>query len=242
LRFQVQFSAILPKDDLYPLSVEDALAISEDGATIAVSDGASESFDSQSWARILTDSYVTNPIVNEEWLTKAAQKYREIRDPSQLSWSQQAAYERGSFATLLGLRVYADGKISCLSIGDCLAIFVHTSAHHTSWRYSWAREFNERPMLLSTKTELNTFINQDDFDLRHTAWLIKEPLSYILLMSDALAEWCLRSEELGIPACSLLSSIRNKEELTELVSRERRRRNMRVDDVTLMNLGITALG
>lgn len=240
MRFQIIFSAILPKDVQYPLSVEDALAISEDGETIAVSDGASESFDSQSWARILTDSYVTDPNINEIWLERSIQKYKKLRDPSQLTWSQQAAYERGSFATLLGLRVCTGGQISCVSIGDCLAIFVHTAAHHTTWRYSWAREFNERPMLLSTKAELNSFVNRDDFDLRHRRCLAKESLNYILLMSDALAEWCLRSEEQGIPVCSRLSSIRNKEELAELVNQERRRKNMRVDDVTLMNLGIAA--
>jgi len=238
LRFQLEFSAILPKDDLYPLSVEDALAISEDGTIIAISDGASESFDSQSWARILTDSYVANPNVNGEWLEKAIQRYKELRDPSQLSWSQQAAYERGSFATLLGLRAHTDGQVSCLSVGDCLAIFVHTSAHHTSWRYSWAREFQERPMLLSTQAGLNEFVCQSDFDSRHITWLIREPLSHVLLMSDALAEWCLRSEEEGIPARSRLSAIRSQEELASLVDHERARRNMRVDDVTLINLGV----
>lgn len=240
MRFQLEFSAILPKDDLYPLSVEDALAISEDGTIIAISDGASESFDSQSWARILTDSYVANPNVNGEWLAKAIQRYKELRDPSELSWSQQAAYERGSFATLLGLRAHSDDQISCLSIGDCLAIFVHTIAHHTSWRYSWAREFQERPMLLSTKAELNEFVYQSDFNSRHITWLIREPLSHILLMSDALAEWCLRSEEDGIPARSRLSSIRSREELASLVGHERARRNMRVDDVTLINLGVSS--
>lgn len=238
MQLEVAFSAILPKDEQYPLSVEDALSVSADGTVIAISDGASESFDSQTWAKVLTDAYVSCPLVSQDWLVSAIRQYNGKHSPESLSWSKLAAYERGSFATLLGLRVDSAGQISCLSIGDCLAVFVHTNCYHTFWRYQWARDFSERPVLFSTKLELNDFLNEARFLEKHEAVIRSEPIDHILLMSDAISEWCLRKEAEGVPARSLLSSIRNIDKLKELVDTERNRQMMKVDDVTLVNVSL----
>ena len=69
----------------------------------ALSDGASVSFDSASWARILVRRYTRNPEFTREWLSAAIAEFRELYDRDSLPWMQQASFDRGSFASLLGI-------------------------------------------------------------------------------------------------------------------------------------------
>jgi hypothetical protein len=50
---------------------EDAIACSNVKGVYAVSDGASESFASRQWARILVSRYVRRPVIDEVWLAQA---------------------------------------------------------------------------------------------------------------------------------------------------------------------------
>src|SRR3990167_3467482 len=97
------FSATVPKDAAYPESNEDAFRYSEVDRRYAISDGASESFDAKTWATLLTERYLCEPGVSSAWAQEAVSEYKGKIDFDQLSWSKQAAYERGSFATLLGI-------------------------------------------------------------------------------------------------------------------------------------------
>src|SRR5215831_4963322 len=75
----------------------------------ALSDGASVSFDSASWARILVRRYTRNPEFTREWLSAAIAEFCKLYDRDSLTWVQQASFDRGSFASLLGVRVVDGG-------------------------------------------------------------------------------------------------------------------------------------
>ena len=50
-------------------------------------------------------------------------EFRKLYDRDNLPWVQQASFDRGSFASLLGVRVIDEGQlIQVLSIGDSLAV------------------------------------------------------------------------------------------------------------------------
>ena len=100
---------------------EDALACANARGVFAVSDGASESFDSGRWARILVARYVRRPVIDEAWLARAIRTYSAAFERAAMSWSAQASFDRGSFATLLGLRL-SRSSASILGIGDTLAV------------------------------------------------------------------------------------------------------------------------
>src|SRR5262245_2393449 len=89
----------------------------------ALSDGASVSFDSASWARILVRRYTRDPEFTREWLAAAMAEFRKLYDRESMPWMQQASFDRGSFASLLGVRMIDQGKlIQVLAIGDSLAV------------------------------------------------------------------------------------------------------------------------
>ena len=89
----------------------------------ALSEGASVSFDSASWARILVRRYTRNPEFTREWLSAAIAEFRKLYDRDSLPWMQQASFDKGSFASLLGVRMADRGRaIQVLSVGDSLAV------------------------------------------------------------------------------------------------------------------------
>ena len=55
---------------------EDRGAFSESRGTLALCDGASESFNSAAWAEILAKKFVLDPAVTPEWLADAARRIR----------------------------------------------------------------------------------------------------------------------------------------------------------------------
>src|SRR3954468_23358765 len=89
----------------------------------ALSDGASVSFDSASWARILVRRYARNPDFTRAWLAAAIAQFRKLYNRDALPWPQQGSFDRGSFASLLGIRIIDQGRlVQVLSIGDSLAV------------------------------------------------------------------------------------------------------------------------
>src|SRR5262245_48195361 len=91
------------KEDGDPQFNEDFCAWRAAKHTWAVSDGASESFAAKRWARILALSFVDYPYVDKDWLAEASRRYSLSFNTAEMTWNKAAAFERGSFATLLGV-------------------------------------------------------------------------------------------------------------------------------------------
>ena len=109
----------------------------------ALSDGASVSFDSASWARILVRRYARNPEFTRDWLAAAIAEFRKLYDRDSLPWMQQASFDRGSFASLLGVRVIDEGRlIQVLSIGDSLAVLCDGDCIKATFPLATASEFD----------------------------------------------------------------------------------------------------
>ena len=98
------FSESIPKESILASSNEDAFRFSSLNQTFSLCDGASESFDSKSWANILAQHFIMQPEVSEEWMMECIQKYIKGLDFSNLTASQCIAFEKGSFATLIGVK------------------------------------------------------------------------------------------------------------------------------------------
>lgn len=165
---------------------EDATACANVKGVYAVSDGASESFASRRWARILVARYARRPAIDEAWLAHAIGAYHAIFDRAAMSWSAQAAFDRGSFATLLGLRFGPD-DVSVLGIGDSLAVLDDGVEIRATFPYSEPEQFRANPLLLSTVRERNAAVLGADFT---TYWRLVRT-SKLFSMTDAIGAWLL---------------------------------------------------
>jgi hypothetical protein len=236
---RIMFCGQVPKDVLYPESNEDNFEIDLATGRVAISDGASESFDSRTWAHLLVSEFVRNPAVNVEWLENVILEYSKQYDLAALSWSKQASFDRGSFATLVGLEYFQEkNTIDITTIGDSMCAFIEESVLRKTFPYSSFEEFKQRPELLCTKIENNEFFQDNTVCKKHVTSLTVYPEkeTHLLLMTDALAEWALRQEAEGGPKWGELLNIRSQKDLEELVLLEREEKKMRIDDVTLVVL------
>src|SRR5689334_10979412 len=93
---------------------EDARSISPRRGVSALSDGASVSFDSAAWAKILVRRYAQNPQFDRQWLRGAINEFAKLYDRESLPWMQQASFDRGSFASLLGVKHLGAGNVQVL--------------------------------------------------------------------------------------------------------------------------------
>ena len=88
-------------------------------------------------------------------------------------------------------------------------------------------------MLLATRLALNS---ASDGAWEGQEWTYDSPGDRLLLcMTDALGAWLLAHQEQGDPsALNTLCSLRDAQDLTDLVERERAAGRMRRDDTTLI--------
>ena len=238
---KVIFKGQVPKDLNYPESMEDAMAFATDNERIAISDGASESFDSKTWAQLIVQNFVADTAINQSWLNSLVEQFAGNFDLASLSWSKAAAFERGSFATLLGIENFQDlNVIEVISVGDCLAVLLDGTDLVKTFPYDLSEQFQQRPDLFCSNIADNKFFQDANFYTKHqTTWNLKNLKSpKILCMTDALGEWALRKAAQGEPQWKFLIQISDNEMLHSLVESERTNRTIKVDDVTLVSISL----
>jgi hypothetical protein len=211
---------------------EDRWAISNDGLAAAVSDGASVSYDPAPWADLLVQDFVAGADLTEAWLEGATARYRAGYDPESMDWMRAGAFERGSFASLLGLRFQPASPIAEVSgVGDSLLAITRRGEVIRSWPYRDADEFDASPQLLATVGAENAIL----FEQMPRLPSIKLDLTdlnadAVLLMTDALGHWLLKNAD----AAGQLIDIRDEGQFAAWVEAQRATGELRRDDTTLI--------
>jgi hypothetical protein len=205
----------------------------------ALSDGASVSFDSASWARILVKRYARNPEFSHDWLAAAIAEFRKLYDRDTLPWMQQASFDRGSFASLLGVRMIDAGRlIQVFSIGDSLAVLCDGDSIKATFPLAKASEFTRSPQLLCTNPIQNAFLEKVDINYDLVAdWTfrgLEQPA--LLCMTDALGHWLLSRRDDDPSPVAILRKVRTPRAFASFVKDERAAGRMKRDDTTLIAL------
>jgi hypothetical protein len=247
------FEGTVPKDHAFPESNEDKVRICDDEHLYVMSDGASESYNSALWAEVLVESACSEPPHSQfvRWLKRAIATYEDRSDRKDMSWSQEAAFNRGSFASLLVVELLRD-HIKLTSIGDTEALLIKNGKISQAFPYKEAHDFQRRPNLLSTllsrhntpyfQQVLRSLVAKKISCSSQSgckAWwhYPSSSDSLLLCVTDALAEWLLRKDGSTQARLNKVIAVRNQEDLTRLVEEARREDKMRKDDSSLIILG-----
>ncbi|HEY1797186.1 MAG TPA: hypothetical protein VGG57_13835 [Stellaceae bacterium] len=213
---------------------EDAWQFSHKGVA-ALSDGASISFDSASWARILVRQYARDPCFDDAWLAAALQEFAALHDRESLSWVQQGAFDRGSFASLLGVRRWG-ARVEVLAIGDSIAVLCDADRVAATFPYESPEQFDQRPLLLSTNPTQNAFLAERDAKRDFTvAWdigLLADPS--VLCVSDALGHWIISHRNDEPSPIAGLRDLKTRRAFARFVAHERAAGDLRRDDTTML--------
>jgi hypothetical protein len=227
---RVSFRASVAKDPGMPDENDDICEFDETSGVLALSDGASVSFDPRCWAALLVRRFCETPEPTLPWLDQVIREYQQAYDRESMSWAFQAAFDRGSFATLLGVRLLPS-EAEVLAIGDSLAVLIDGVKLIDSFPYCEAADFARRPTLLGTNFDANAFLKHQPLEARVKTWPTHDRAApMILCMTDALGAWLL---EQPTERCERLLNVFEEAAFREFVLEERATGRMRLDDTTL---------
>jgi hypothetical protein len=255
------------KEGSQPHSYEDAAGVlpspTDDGELVtrrlraAVADGASEAMLASKWAQLLVRNFLEGPILCDllgaishsiqDWESVIAEHLAEreaIGRP--IEWYEEPGLERGSYATLLGVRFLdgsrageeSSGVFDAWAIGDSCFFQVREERLISSFPMKRADDFGTSPVLVPSKPQDLDVIREHIQHLRGD-WRFGDSC---YLMTDALAHWFMRLVESDCRPWEVLRDLGTDAatgDFGDWISHERRLGNIKNDDTTLLRLDIS---
>lgn len=236
-----------PKPGAKADQCEDAFAYSDTRGLVAVSDGASNAFESRLWARLLAQGFVADSPLGLgddgllSWTDSVACRWSEAIPWEALSVFQEAKAREGSASTLVGLELTTSSRPSttgtwrCLALGDSCLFQVSGDRLAEKLPVSRSADFGLRTPLLYTERDSNRQ-NIPAAVRWHGTW---QQGDCFFLLTDAIAQWFLREDERGAAPWKTLMSL-DEAGFPAFVKEKRARHQMRQDDVTafMVALGV----
>jgi len=232
---------LLPKLEHDASECEDAIAFDIHTARFAVTDGATEAFHAQQWARNLADRWVRNEatLTLEEFRQWVAKEGRELHDSWNgltLSWYSEEKARSGSFAAFVGVEL--DLKSStpswqAIALGDTCLLHCRGAALLKSFPLSRSESFNSTPILVAS----NAALHESTMSSAMVDSGVCENSDVLLLASDAAASWCLQRFENGDFDADFLTG-KDDEELRRFFDGERQAGRIRNDDLAILRIEI----
>lgn len=242
IRPKITFDIRIAKEGNIPDECEDQYAISSDKEIIALSDGATDATYSKEWAEKLVTTFC-NQVINKndsyqfnQWIDDALESWRAFESTilsGNVPWFTLDKLSNGSAATFLGISFdlsHTTGNHiiwEAVAYGDACLFIVQDNLLRLSFPIESSVEFTNAPPLLRTILPYN-----QDRLLKRTGTVSYGDKCY--LMTDALADWFLKSYERGDSPWSLFSTFTDKSAFESFVAQERSCKAMRNDDVTLL--------
>lgn len=233
-------SQSVPKAGNAAAENEDAFAISEELARAAVCDGASEGWGSGAWARHLAAAVMQAPVQPQDfphWLSRARATATSAA-PVQ-SWYAEEKQALGAFSTLLavGFSTAKDGgvKYQAAAVGDTALLHLRDDRIIARFPIETSKDFSNRPALVGSTVESGP---------PAVEWFAgrAEAGDRFFLMTDALAEWFLRTAENGSQPWQTLDAVTGAvdadSEFLQWVRTLREGKEMKNDDVTLIRVRV----
>lgn len=232
---------LLPKLDHDASECEDAIACDIHTARFAVTDGATEAFHAQQWAKNLAEHWVRNEatLTLEEFRQWVATEGRELHDSWNgltLSWYSEEKARDGSFAAFVGVEL--DLKSStptwkAIALGDTCLLHCRGGALLKSFPLARSESFNSTPILVAS----NAALHEGTMPSAMVDSGVCENTDVLLLVSDAAASWCLQRFENGDFDADFLTG-KDDEELRRFFDGERQAGRIRNDDLAIVRIEI----
>ncbi|HYE15732.1 MAG TPA: hypothetical protein VD968_14915 [Pyrinomonadaceae bacterium] len=236
---------LLPKEGARADECEDAIGADTSALRFAVADGATEAFDSGSWARSLAEGWAApaGPAPGAEslgrWAAAEGARLHEAWEGKELPWYAEEKRRAGSFAAFVGLAFEVGEDLAlrfrAVALGDSCLFHLRGGELLAAVPVSRPEDFNSAPVLLPSREDLR------DAAVARAVALEGEARAgdLFLLASDAAAAWFLSAWG-GRPTLlerfdSLLAASEN-EALAALLRAERSEGRLKDDDVAVLRI------
>lgn len=236
---------LLPKSGLQLSECEDAIGVNPGVGRFAIADGATEAFDSRSWALRLAENWVkddsaalsTNQF--RDWIADQGLALHDSWNGLKLSWYAEEKARSGSFATFVGVQVRFDQSPGweAVALGDACLVHRREQKILKAFPLSDSESFTATPPLLPSKHSLQGAALESIVFSSGSL----EPGDVLLLLSDAVAAWYLKLRESNDQTSSrfdgLLRTGQN-DGLVGLFESERQAGRIRDDDIAVLSIAV----
>ena len=233
---------------------QDNFSYNEAKNCFAIADGATQSFYSSIWSKLLVDYFCENPQIDknnwQEWLELIQQKWLEevraelekAKSGNNFAWIEiYNGLERSKSATstFIGLQ-FIENQAQISIVGDsCLFIFQGNQLIQT-YLLKKSTNFNDRPGYFGSRSKNNDDYEPEFLDIELKYKQHSDKL-YFVLATDALAEYILKYTEQQRDILTTLLTINSEQEFENFVKSARHNGTIKMknDDVTLMILEVS---
>jgi serine/threonine protein phosphatase PrpC len=233
---------------------QDNFSYNEAKNCFAIADGATQSFYSSIWSKLLVDYFCENPQIDknnwQEWLELIQQKWLEevraelekAKSGNNFAWIEiYNGLERSKSATstFIGLQ-FIENQAKISIVGDsCLFIFQGNQLIQT-YLLKKSTNFNDRPGYFGSRSKNNDDYEPEFLDIELKYKQHSDKL-YFVLATDALAEYIFKYTEQQRDILTTLLTINSEQEFENFVKSARHDDTIKMknDDVTLMILEVS---
>lgn len=233
---------LLPKLGQEVSECEDFIATDTQSSRFAVADGATEAFDALSWAQRLAQHWVQRKSTQtleefREWVAAEGRELHESWNGLTLSWYSEEKARSGSFAALVGVELELKSESpswQAIALGDTCLLHCRNGKLLKSLPLERSDSFTSAPVLVASDSSLHESSMQSVVTGSGTC----QNGDVLLLMSDAVASWCLqRFESDDLDVVQFLSS-NSDEELRQFFDAERTAGRIKNDDIAIVRIEI----
>ena len=233
---------------------QDNFSYNEAKNCFAIADGATQSFYSSIWSKLLVDYFCENPQIDknnwQEWLELIQQKWLEevraelekAKSGNNFAWIEiYNGLERSKSATstFIGLQ-FIENQAKISIVGDsCLFIFQGNQLIQT-YLLKKSTDFNNQPEYFGSRSKNNDDYEPEFLDIELKYKQHSDKL-YFVLATDALAEYIFKYTEQQRDILTTLLTINSEQEFENFVKSARQDDTIKMknDDVTLMILEVS---
>ena len=232
----------MPKLDHEASDCEDVIALDTQTCRFAVSDGATEAFDARNWADRLAKHWVQNesalsPGEFREWVVAEGRELQDTWNGLSLSWYSEEKARTGSFAAFVGVEVDLQSDLpswKAIALGDACLLHCRRGELLKSLPVSRSENFTTAPVLVASDSS----VHETSMKSLVVETGVCQSGDVLLLLSDAMASWCLERFEKNDLDPNQLFETKDDDKLKEFFDDQRLTGKMRNDDLALLRIEI----
>lgn len=214
--------------------IQDKYNFSTSNKCIALSDGTTQSFKSELWARMLVDNFVNNPLFDvnllKEEFKNLANKFKntdfEFSSNFAKASLEKAKKNKGGTATFIGLQFINDFSIKVLNCGDT-CLFIIRNNEIISFPFKNIEELDNNNYFINSNKLLDNEIELEFFNFNEIS-IFKDDI--IVLATDAISRLIFRKPE----SISLILKCNNFEDLKSFCETSWENKELEDDDISIV--------
>lgn len=214
--------------------IQDKYSFSLENKCIALSDGTTQSFKSELWAKMIVDSFINQPSFDVNILKDQFKKLAFDFQNNDFEYSTNFAkaalekdkHKKGGTATFIGLQYQNEGSIKVLNCGDT-CLFIIKKNKITPFPFKSLDELDLNDYFINS-TKLREDKIEDVF-FNFTEIKVEND-DIIILATDAISRLIFRKPEV----INILSKINNFEELNQFCLDHWGNKELEEDDISIV--------